>query len=251
MKRLVAVLAAVALGTCPALAKVKIAFERSEPVILEPGKAYIAVWQDTPSPKQRYSLVLVRLLDKQELERARGIAGKRQDRQVVSNVVVSVGDVIYATDRDKNLFLFEAPPGRYVLAGLAYVNRHNGPIFTCLCMGTVSFAAEPGKVTNMGTLVVARDDLPTAVPELAGLVRGYSIGVEPWPVVAALRPPETSLPLPAAMASLPIVAVNYYAYDKFPNVIGGSVERLAPLAGVLTYDRDRVVDLRASGSARR
>ncbi len=43
------------------------------------------------------------------------------------------------------------------------------------------------------------------------------------------------------------VPADYSAMDKVPNLLGGSVERLAPVRGVLAYDRDRVIDLKFQG----
>ena len=227
-------------------AREKTQFANGEPVQPDPGKALIAVREIISPDDYDVSIVLVRALDPETYRAVE--ASRRKDgsyRFAPDNVVYNRIDAPYASNGAERLFLFSVPPGDYAVAGIATVNKNSGPMRTCLCMGTVSFHAEAGRITDMGTFLAARDNLPTGIPELAPLVRGYDIHIQPTPYVAAIRIARDSSALPAALALLNPLPAEYRAVDKFPNSLGGSVERLAPLAGVLGYQDDKVLDLKA------
>jgi hypothetical protein len=243
------VLALAALSPAPATAKTK-GFRQiasGEAAVLSPSEALTALREIVTPAKAPVSIVLVRLLDEQTL--AAALASRRKDGSYDAspNVVVSLVDRPYTTIGGQPVFVLAVPPGRYALLGLAGVNHSSGPLLTCLCMGTVTFEAQAGRLTDLGMLLAARDTMPTTIPELASLVRGYNSEIVPPPSVAGLRLPAASAPLPPDLMALGPVPADYSAMDKVPNLLGGSVERLAPVPGVLAYDRDRVIDLKLQG----
>jgi hypothetical protein len=66
----------------------------------------------------------------------------------------------------------------------------------------------------------------------------------------AIRPAGSTADVPAAIAALPRVAADYRAVPPFFNYTGAPLSRIAPLAGVIDYDKDgRVIDLKAAPAA--
>jgi hypothetical protein len=106
-----------------------------------------------------------------------------------------------------------------------------GDMDTCFCMGTVMFDAPAGKVTDLGRLSLPDDwDLPPAPVNPAG-IRSFAL----LPVTGPLQEIGRLQGLPAEKAEL-------HAADKMPNSFGVAVDRLAPIPGILAYDRDKVID---------
>ncbi|MDH7975655.1 hypothetical protein QH494_26010 [Sphingomonas sp. AR_OL41] len=152
----------------------------------------------------------------------------------------------FETTGKEKMMLIEALPGQYVLYGLGY-----GEIFhTCLCLGTVSFTAKPGQIADLGTLFVASASEKSDIPELASetgfgpSMNGHSVT---WS--AAVRPATASTPVPPLLAGKPLVPANYRATGKFVAGFAFNVNRLAPIPGVLGYDRGNVLDLASNSIA--
>ncbi|MDQ3283665.1 MAG: hypothetical protein M3Q69_19865, partial [Acidobacteriota bacterium] len=143
---------------------------------------------------------------------------------------------------DGRVLLIDATPGTYVLYGWGAGDS----LYTCLCLGSVSFSAEPGKITDLGTIFVALAAEPSPIPELkpvTGLGRGVNGGHAEL-LASAVRPASDATPIPAAVAGKPIVRADYRATGKFVSPFAFGIHRLAPIPGVLGYDRrGRVLDL--------
>ena len=86
-------------------------------------------------------------------------------------------------------------------------------------MGTVSFDVKPGLITDVGT--------------------SFFFGLGDFP----------NLYVPASLRSYRRAKVEFRAHGKLDNVYGVIVDRLPPVAGVLAYDRDKVIDLKAAAEA--
>lgn len=141
---------------------------------------------------------------------------------------------------DERTLLVEALPGSYVVYGLGY-----GEIFqTCLCLGTVSFTAEPGRITDLGTILIASASEKSSIPELAGET-GFGPSMNGHLVLwtAAIRPATSATPVSALLAGKPIAPADYRATGKFVASFSFGINRLAPIPGVLGYDRGNVLDL--------
>lgn len=152
---------------------------------------------------------------------------------------VNISRAIEKTDGERTV-LVEAKPGTYVIYGLGLSDIFQ----TCLCLGSVSFPAEPGKITDLGTLLVASADKPSPIPELAGETGfGPSMNGHLVTWAAAIRPAGTTTHVPAALAGQPITAAAYRAQGKFVAGFSFAINRLAPIPGVLGYDRGKVIDL--------
>lgn len=157
---------------------------------------------------------------------------------------VRLGHALEKPD-DGRVMLIEALPGNYVLYGWGQGEM----LHTCLCLGTVSFSAEAGKITDLGTLFVAAASDESPIPELkavTGLGPSMNGHVVLW--AAAIRPADGSTAIPSVLAGKPIVPAAYRATGKFVSPFAFGINRLAPIAGVLGYDGGTVMDL-VSGTA--
>jgi hypothetical protein len=134
-------------------------------------------------------------------------------------------------------------PGRYVVYGSVMVNPNGGGIGFCVCMGTIAFDAKPGEIVDVGLVKASATDALTypnmlnkAEPaEVAGLQDG-SITMMRWTL------PGASLPVDPRLSSYKIVPASFKPAGPVPNYYGVQVDRMTAIPGVLSYDRDKIVD---------
>lgn len=144
-----------------------------------------------------------------------------------------------------SVILLEAVPGDYVLYGWGIKHL----LHTCLCLGTVSFPAEAGEITDLGTLFVAPASEPSSIPELKAMTGlGPTMNGHAVLFASAIRPAAGATAIPSVLAGKPIVRAAYRATGKFVSPFTHGINRLAPIPGVLGYDRGTVLDL-VSGAA--
>jgi hypothetical protein len=252
--RSMALLAAMLFSTC-ALGDEQ-QFTNGQTIKLDPGRAYILVRvigkEDCGFANivcLRATPLFFRVLSSAELDQANALAQQDPDHwrdHVASNVFEPTPDSPYLEDGDEEVFLTSVEPGTYLLGGIALAGSGNGVMVTSFCMGTVKFEAKPGVITDLGTIVHARDDQPTTIPELAQFVTGLRVGDGAFPTDAAIRPATSTAEVPETLKSLPLVAADYRAAPPLPNYTGAPLGRLAPLPGVLAYDKDgQVMDLKS------
>jgi hypothetical protein len=217
-------------------------FTKGEPVILRRDAAYVLMRTNLVDGDYIMDPILVRVLSASELRDA--IERRQKDSRVQEepNVVRVHDEDDYGRAPDGRTFFLAISPGSYVLAGIA---TSGGAGDVCMCMGTVKFDAKPGVITDMGLILMARDDEPTTIPELTARVRGRDLGVEPRLLVMGLRPYSPDMLVPGSLSQLPRTLADYRVASRFPNYFGAATDRLAPVAGVLDYDKDgRVLDLK-------
>lgn len=141
--------------------------------------------------------------------------------------------------------LIEAIPGSYIIYGVG----GPGAMMTCLCLGTVGFEAKAGEITDLGRFhsdiawQPAKDPLLAAESNLGASVNGHWV----LPAVAVV-PPTADAVVPAPLGGKPIVAARYHAVGKFVGPPVFSINRLAPIPGILSYQRGTVID-GSSGAA--
>jgi hypothetical protein len=138
--------------------------------------------------------------------------------------------------------LIEAVPGTYVFYGVGFGDS----LQTCLCLGSASFVAETGRLVDLGTILIdlAGGDTPSDIPELRGETGlGASLNGHTGLWAVAIRQPKPGTDVPAALVGQPIQIAKWEAIGKFVSPLAFSINRLAPIDGVLGYDRGRVLDL--------
>ncbi len=152
------------------------------------------------------------------------------------NWLLVKGGTRFSEGEEGSSYLIAVEPGTYILYG-QIADTENGPIGTCLCMGSVKFAAPAGKIVDIGEIQYPR--VEAAKADLEGKVRSRPSH--------SLVPPDAARPRPARLASLPVVAADLRAANKLPNYFGIEIDRLPAVPGVLAYERDRVIDVKGDG----
>ena len=137
-----------------------------------------------------------------------------------------------------SLYLTEVPPGEYI-----YYGTTNLGLGACACMGTVKFKAEPGTISTLrydGVWLdekgneLGRGKIPDGVDTNDALVRVAMI-------IERVDEGAYDPRLPRDwMIDAPLVPVPFV-----PNWMGAEINRLAPIPGVLAYNRDEVIDVQA------
>ncbi len=135
-------------------------------------------------------------------------------------------------------YLQEVEPGTYTLYG-PMVDAGNAVVGQCFCMGTVQFEVKAGEITNLGDM----------------LTMGWA-GNDALALTSAMYLPDpdrVASPIdystPAGLTGLPIVEAELHAAGKVNNFYLVGVSRMPPMDGVLRYERDTVIDVRAEIAA--
>ena len=161
----------------------------------------------------------------------------------VNAFAVDAGD--FLEDGAMRTFLVEVPVGTYILYGVSVGGRG---ITTCNCLGTVKFAARPGVITEMGSLFADKVHKESPIPHLEDNL-GPSMFAYGFTLGQALVPPTDALIRPVSLAALPLENADYHAVGLFPEPGADWINRLAPVPGILGYERGRVIDLRTGKPA--
>lgn len=223
-------------------------FKSGEPITIRPESAYLLVRTFSASDgglrgTVRYSPILIRELSNEELNKVRPVFDKNPfqlSSDAEPNVVQPNAKQPFAEAKGAAFLIVPLKPGTYILGGVSVTNwalKDGGLALTCLCMGTVKFEAKPGVVTDLGAILVSRDDQPTDVPEFAQVVSGRPRGFGPVPPQVAIRPATAEMEMPEGLAQIKVVAAAYSPVGNIPNYIGARVSRLVPMPGILSYDK--------------
>ncbi len=146
----------------------------------------------------------------------------------------------FLVDGEMRTFLIEVPTGDYVLYGTSVSGN---AVVTCNCLGTVRFNAAAGVITNLGSLYADKVHKASPVPHLEDNL-GPSMFAYGWILGEALVPATPNSPVPDTLKALPIVTAEFHAVGLFHEPGATSINRLAPVSGVLGYEQGRVIDLR-------
>ncbi|TRD10773.1 hypothetical protein FGU71_02080 [Erythrobacter insulae] len=137
-----------------------------------------------------------------------------------------------------SLYLQEVPAGEYV-----YYGTTNLGLGACACMGTVKFEAKPGTITALrydGVWLdkngdpIGRGKIPDGVDTNDALVRVAMIIEKVDDAAFDPRLPRDWI-RDADLVPMPFV----------PNWLGAEINRIAPIPGVLRYERDEMIDVQA------
>lgn len=142
--------------------------------------------------------------------------------------------VFEKAEDDSVSYLMQVEPGTYTYYGPIMVMPNGAAAGMCFCMGTVSFEVKPGVITNLGDFL----SLGWAGDEAMRLTSAFA-----QPSGRTVTP--AAYPVPQALASYSVVPADWRAAGKLNNFFGIGVSRMPPVEGVLAYERDKVIDLRA------
>ena len=140
---------------------------------------------------------------------------------------------VYAKGEEEYSYLVELEPGTYTYYGPVLAIPNGAVMGVCYCMGSVKFEVPAGQITNLGDFLAMRWYEPSeravrSNPRLAG---------------RTAQPLDYSLP--ESLASHVNARAELRAAGKMNNHYGILIDRIEPVPGVLAYDRDIVLDLKA------
>lgn len=138
-----------------------------------------------------------------------------------------IGPQYVFSKADGYSYLSQVQPGTYIYYGQLLVGQNGGYAGTCACMGTIKFTVKPGVITNLGDIF-------------------SQISFDNFGIPVKLKP---DYKLPASLEKYPNENGEVFAYGKLDNFFGIMIDRLAPIEGVMAYELDKVVDLKATAAA--
>jgi hypothetical protein len=164
---------------------------------------------------------------------------------IESRLMISVGPQ-YVFDKgdtpsgDKFFhYLHQVEPGTYTYYGPLFFDPNNGAIGACYCMGSFKFEVKAGEITSLGdflTLSWAKD---------ADLRQSNLF----FPLDPERMQKPTDWSVPTTLSALPGVQAELRAAGKMNNFYRVGVWRSPPIPGVLRYERDTVIDVKAEIAA--
>lgn len=151
---------------------------------------------------------------------------------------------IYNKSETKFTYLNAVKPGTYVYYGPMMLMPGAAPAGMCYCMGTVQFEVKPGVITDLGNFLIAA---PKAAPPydyatIEAMRRAEERKAKGKDDAALAL--ELAFGVPETLKALPSVQADFRASGKINNFYNLPISRIQPIAGVLDYRRDTVIDLR-------
>lgn len=141
-------------------------------------------------------------------------------------------------DGGASTYLQQLTPGEYRIYGPVLYGAQGVMAGTCFCMGSVKFEARAGEITDLGVIL--------AKATAAKPTQGDSSSPIPITIPDYLGPAPASMPLDPRLAQFKVQRAVYRPVGKLPNYFGITIGRIPEMAGVMRYDRDRIVDLTAA-----
>lgn len=149
-----------------------------------------------------------------------------------------VGGGKFLEDGAMRTVLVQVPAGTYISYGVTLGNRG---LVTCNCLGTVSFVARAGVITDVGSLYADKVHKGSPVPHLEDdlgpqmFQYGFVLG-------AALVPVSIDTPVPASLRAFSVEPARFTAVGQYYEPGAAGINRLAPIPGILAYADGRPVD---------
>ncbi|MEL6738210.1 MAG: hypothetical protein AAFO28_04745, partial [Pseudomonadota bacterium] len=169
--------------------------------------------------------------------------------QIESRLMVTLGPQ-YVFDKGKKAdgskfyqYLEELKPGTYTFYGPIFFDPNNGALGACYCMGSWKFDVKAGEITSLGDFLTESWADDEAAKQASAFWQALGDRVQKptdWSV------PETLSSVPGA---LPSVKADLRAAGKMNNFYRVNIVRSPPIEGVLRYERDTVIDVKAEIAA--
>lgn len=264
--RILVLLAAIAgLAAAPAGAQTLIRqYKPKEVVTLDPGTAYIlyrsdekvdirflrtpdeADWVDYRAQRAQalakatrtYAAAMASYDRNQDYQQKRGQARPTKPVEPTDETLnfpsielLNLFDVVGGralTKEPEYTYLVAVRPGIYTLYGQIGLSGTG----VCLCMGSVSFDAPAGVVTDIGEI-----SLEGTAVVMAGVLYIPEPGMKQQVI-----PRNAATWLPPQVSGLTVQSAEFHAAPKMPNYFGLMIDRVQPIKGVISYQRDTIVD---------
>lgn len=156
---------------------------------------------------------------------------------------------VFAKGKDPEAYsyLMKVKPGRYAYYGPIFLGPNGALAGMCYCMGTVAFEVKAGAITDTGNFLLVGSGTDPAFPARPDKMEGSEAGLY-RPVAGSEQWGALAYGLPETLKSYPNEQADFRAHGKLDNFYGITVGRMPPVAGVLAYDRDKIVDLKAAAA---
>ncbi len=151
---------------------------------------------------------------------------------------------VFSKGEDRFSYLTAVQPGSYIYYGPLYYAPDVPVAGMCYCMGTVRFEVKPGIVTDLGNFLGAapKPAPPYDVTAQFWMKENEERAAKGKPPVFA--PQQLAFGLPESLKAWPSAQAEFHASGKLNNYFGITITRMPPVAGVLDYKRDAVIDAR-------
>jgi hypothetical protein len=159
--------------------------------------------------------------------------------------MVNFGPMFVYTKADAHFtYLSAVKPGTYIYYGPVLSVPGQPTAGQCYCMGTVRFEVKAGQITDLGNALMALPvpTMPYSVGTQAMMQQNQDRAAKGKDPVWA--PPSLAFGVPDSLKALPAVPVEFHASGKLNNYFGVPIDRMPPIAGILDYRRDTVIDAR-------
>jgi hypothetical protein len=136
-----------------------------------------------------------------------------------------------AKDEKRRLYLVEVDPGTWVIAGTGASGASLGSADTSFSLGSYHFDAKAGELVDLGVFLPQREesDNPDTKMTVGKMFGGPLFGgrVEPVPNRMDIRPRgEGDVPIPAWLATKPLIQPAFVYGGTFGNSQGGLINRI-------------------------
>lgn len=154
---------------------------------------------------------------------------------------------VFSKDSANNYYSYfmKVQPGTYVYYGPIMFDPNAGYLGTCYCMGSVKFEVKPGVITDAGNFLLAgsfQTPLNPPTPGVSFTPQGTYLTVGKQKIEVG----KFEWGLPASLKSFPSAQADFHAAGKMNNYYGIAIARMPAIPGVLGYQRDKVIDLKAA-----
>lgn len=145
-------------------------------------------------------------------------------------------------------YLMKVKPGRYVYYGPIFWGANGAFAGSCYCMGSVAFDVKAGTITDTGNFFLVGSGTDPDFPARPEKQPGSEMGLY-RPIAGSEQWGALAFGLPETLKAYPNEQADFRAHGKIDNFYKVTVGRMPPVAGVLAYERDKIIDLKASADA--
>lgn len=199
-----------------------------------------------PDPSKAYLLVESRNLRGVTFTFVKAADGARgADPANATGYIEIAGNHFTNEDGVVSVRLFAVPPGEYFFSSVTW--QWTPVDVDCACMGTVRFPVEPGKVTaiRVETAILDARGEQIGVGNLGKAIPDGRRENDLFAMRALAVGHPTSDLLRGKVDEGVIEPARFTPVPELPNWFGHQINRVLPIPGVLDYEGDRMVDLRA------
>lgn len=155
---------------------------------------------------------------------------------IATMATVEIGPMNRFAKGERSTYLQAVTPGTYRLYGSMILGAGDqATTGLCYCMGSVKFEAKAGEIVDLGFIPDADPVKPT--PGDSAKPIDLSKQVLFQRLDASTIDPR--------LTAYKVVPVQFRPVGKIPNYWGVTISRVPAMAGVMRYERDRIVDLTA------